>query len=56
MKYSESMSTLKKLRDTDEESKYRPSSSVFKKGTSDFLQRQIASKKPNQKAYETGAF
>ena len=41
LKYSESMSTLKRLRNADEESKNRPSSSVFKKGTSEFLKRRL---------------
>ena len=41
LKYSESMSTLKKLRDVDEQSKNRPSSSIFKKGTSEFLKRRL---------------
>jgi len=41
MKYSESMSTLKKLRDAEENGKNRPSSSIFKKGTAEFLKRKI---------------
>ena len=41
LKFSESITTLKKLKDDKEESKNRPMSSVFKKGTSDFLKRQI---------------
>ena len=41
MKYSESMATLRKLREVDEESKNRPASSIFKKGTADFIARKI---------------
>ena len=55
MKYSESMSTLKKLRDADEESKNRPTSSIFKKGTSDFIKRKILNN-IGKKTYETGEF
>ena len=55
LKYSESMTTLQKLRDVDEDIKNRPSSSVFKKGTSDFLKRKIMSTIGRQ-AYETGDF
>jgi len=35
------MSTLKQLRDAEETGKNRPSSSIFKKGTADFLRRKI---------------
>ena len=49
------MHTLKTLRDVDEDQKNRPSSSVFKKGTSDFLKRKIMSTIGRQ-AYETGQF
>ena len=55
LKYSESMSTLKRLRDVDEENKNRPTSSVFKKGTSDFIKRKIL-QNLGQKSYETGAY
>jgi len=41
LKYSESMSTLKKLRDAQDDTKTRPASSFFKKGTAEFLQRKI---------------
>ena len=37
MKYSESMSTLKKLKTNNEETKARPASSIFKKGTAEFI-------------------
>ena len=57
MKYSESLNTLSKLRDIDEDSKNRPSSSVFKKGTSDFIKRKIeASNQGGKHDYETGQF
>ena len=55
MKYSESMSTLKQMRDADEESKNRPTSSIFKKGTSDFIKRKILSN-VGKKTFETGDF
>ena len=55
MKYSESISTLKKLQDTDEESKNRPSSSIFKKGTSEFIRRKLM-QQLGKEAYETGQF
>lgn len=55
MKYSDSMSTLKKMREIDEESKMRPASSVFKKGTADFLKRKMMSQM-GKNAYETGEF
>ena len=41
MKYSESMQTLKKLRNAEEETKNRPASSIFKRGTAEYIQRQI---------------
>ena len=44
MKYSESMQTLKKLRNAEEETKNRPASSIFKRGTAEYIQRQIQSK------------
>lgn len=49
------MSTLKKLRDSEQDNKNRPSSSIFKKGTADFLKRKIMSSIGKQ-AYETGQF
>lgn len=53
MKYSESLATLTKLRDIDEESKNRPSSSIFKKGTADFIKRKIQTIL-GKSEYETG--
>ena len=55
MKYSESITTLKHLRDADEEGQSRPSSAIFKKGTSDFLKRKILTRAGKQ-AYETREF
>ena len=57
LKYSESMSTLRKLRDAEEETKHRPASSIFKKGTAEFIQRKIMSKQGNRnQQYDTGDF
>ena len=44
LKYSESMHTLKILKKTQEASANRPSSSMFKKGTADFIKRKIVEK------------
>jgi hypothetical protein len=49
------MSTLKKMRESEEEGKNRPSSSIFKKGTAEFLKRKILST-IGKEAYETGEF
>ena len=56
LKYSESLPTLKKLKETDESLKNRPESSAFKKGTADFIRRKIDTETGNDnynsKAYE----
>jgi len=57
MKYSESMSTLKKLKTNNEETKARPASSIFKKGTAEFIQRKMNEKAGKRdQAYDTGEF
>lgn len=43
------------MRNIDEENKVRPTSSIFKKGTSDFIKRKILTNL-GQKNYETGAY
>ena len=55
LKYSESISTLKKFRLDEADNQNRPASSIFRKGTSDFLKRQIMQSIGKQ-AYETGQF
>ena len=44
LKYSESMHTLKALQKQQEANADRPSSSMFKKGTSDFINRKLRDK------------
>ena len=52
------MLTLKKLRNADEETKNRPSSSIFKKGTADFIKRKMKDYTNNkaEQAYDTNDF
>lgn len=54
-KFSETLHTLKKLKQTEAEDKHRPPSSVFKKGTSDFLRRKMLSSL-SMKQYDTAAY
>lgn len=47
--------TLQKLKDGEEDSLNRPSSSMFKKGTSEYIRRKLLSTIDKQ-GYETGEF
>ena len=41
LKYSDSMHTLKKIQEQEENLRDQPGTTLFKKGTSDFIRRRI---------------
>jgi hypothetical protein len=53
LKYSESMQTLRVLKSREEANIDRPPSSMFKKGTADFIKRKIVDKESQSADYNT---